>query len=778
MRFDDNDIHLNKLLESDSVEELIKSNKQEIENNPNSKATQCKIIKNKILNKKAKDYSYTQHIPRPVYTGPYKRENGKITQKTEMCNKMDQLQGKCIPLSYIKPALFKMPNTSPDQNGDLVLLKPGNLLKSSKGINDKQHGFFSKMASKPGAEILNLMAGGVSDMINSITADASKQIEVAIPGSYGLKRFKQEYSEKYFPNDLESIIDNLDSTFVQPVGDLVSGGGYCSYDMRKNGQCTPLGSNYVIDVDIDDTDPDKNKYIYMENIPPPELGNLRGIIPGLGEDIISLVTVPLNQMGLSVSLKKIAETEWVQQRIPIGNAYSVDAVSDNNRLTLFLSYCLQMETFLEEADVDPSNITKLTKFCEALGLQQNQPYLTSKYSEVKKKCSELVGTTDKPISYCAYIYYGGKGQDFSKKEKKELGMPPLTIKEKLLYNFIICKDNNKACDTKKGAYCKQGAYSSKQPGANLLELIQLGFSSSKAEIATEENPEFSDAYKHLCPKTCGSPCDTSIQKYLDKFMFNPIESSPTTISATISATATTAATATGYAKVVADARRGRLVGAFYATATDGVSMRFYDLRGRSKIKEGSIQAMVARGQVVKSTVNAWDKIFIDNGYYIELYSSPEPNEKEKEKISLGPGVWDITKIKFPGGSDKRLAQISPVKNNIGYYKFLEDNGTTPKFKENQPGQLIYKITQKPKKADSTPVPMVISMQKKMTFLEKYKTLYLKNETIIKGQVKAIPTSKPIIDYFTNKEQYSYSYSNNLLIIIMFFMALFILYVYI
>ena len=83
-----------------------------------------------------------------------------------------------------------------------------------------------------------------------------------------------------------------------------------------------------------------------------------------------------------------------------------------------------------------------------------------------------------------------------------------------------------------------------------------------------------------------------------------------------------------------------------------------------------------------------------------------------------------------------------------------------------------------KKSGSTSDPKVISMQKKMTFLEKYKTVYLKNETIIKGQVKAIPTSKPIIDYFTNKEQYSYSYSNNLLIIIMFFMALFILYVYI
>lgn len=607
MRFDDNDIHLNKLLESDSVEELIKSNKQEIENNPNSKATQCKIIKNKILNKKAKDYSYTQHIPRPVYTGPYKRDavSGKII-RTEMCNKMDQLQGKCIPLSYIKPAPFKMPNTSPDQNGDLVLLKPGNLLKSSKGINDKQHGFFSKMASKPGAEILNLMAGGVSDMINSITADASKQIEKAIPGSYGLKRFKQGYSDKYFPNNLESIMDNLDSTYVQPVGDLVSGGGYCSYDMRKNGQCTPLGSNYVIDVDINDTDPDKNKYIYMENIPGQELGNLRGIIPGLGEDIISLVTVPLNQMGLSVSLKKIAETEWVHQNIPIGDAYSIDAVSDNNRLTLFLSYCLQMETFLEEADVDATNITRLTKFCEALGLQENQTYLTANYSDIKKKCSELVGTADKPISYCAYIYYGGQGQDFSKKEKKELGIPPLTIKEKLLYNFIICKDNNKACGTKKGAYCKQGAYSSKQPGANLLELIQMGFSSSKAEIATEEKPDFSDAYTLLCPKTCNSACDMSIQKYLNKFMFNPIESK--------------------------------------------------------------------------------------------------------------------------------------------------------------------------KKSGSTSDPKVISMRKKMTFLEKYKTVYLKNETIIKGQVKAIPTSRPIIDHFTNKGQYSCS--NNLLLIIMFFMALFILYVYI
>jgi len=216
---------------------------------------QCKKAQSTLINEEAKSYDIVGDIPRPVYTGPFKKDkDGNIAGKTEMCTKIDQMEGRCLPLTYYVPDNYQEPN----KDKDIIDLRPGDLLTSygkADMVSDdriwKAAQGGTTGAAALGAKIVKgkavaALAGGTGFIINTITKLSNDWIKENDPPNPGLVWYTPEYQNKYYPNDINTTIDNLDSAWIQPTSQLIYGGGYCSQEMRTSGNCLPLGSNYVI----------------------------------------------------------------------------------------------------------------------------------------------------------------------------------------------------------------------------------------------------------------------------------------------------------------------------------------------------------------------------------------------------------------------------------------------------------------------------------------------------------------------------------------------------
>lgn len=382
MRFDDGKIfNIDNLFDTDINDTVYCESEMIKKLDPQNKdlVNQCQNLKEELLNKKARDYSYTEHIPRPVYTGPFKKnDKGEIIEKTEMCTKMDEMKGKCIPFIYFQPEQYKPPN----EETDLEYLKPGNLIKYGQNNAESQKQFLNSMAAYKGTKMLGSI-NSVESLLNLLTRQASNKIQEQIPNSYGLKWYKDKYKNKHFPNDTDTIINNMESSWIQPVGELISGGGYCSLEMRKNGTCKPLGTNYVIGVERNKGNK-YNNYIYLENIPSKDLQPFRGLLPGIAQDFYFLVSTPLDQIFYN----------WTLHDIPIGEA---NIINNKNNYYVFTDYCLKLEELLKTGNIDKLNV---------IMKKNTNKDIKTDYSKYNKICKQISGISDFPISYCAYIYYG------------------------------------------------------------------------------------------------------------------------------------------------------------------------------------------------------------------------------------------------------------------------------------------------------------------------------------------------------------------------------------
>ena len=214
MRFNDSDVgNLNVYSESNEIKDL---SKKKIDDLP------------ELLNIKARKYSYSDHIPRPVFSGGFKKKyNTKtkkvdITQKSLMCTDLDIKQGRCSPLKYYKPNNL----SSGGPKKTLELIKIGDIL-------------FDKVDAKNLPYGLEYVGVGIAMLINYITESSSDALKKL--GMPGIEWINIEYETAYYPNGFDEIVSNFESAAIQPIKNLVAGGGYCS-----GGECEPLGTNYVI----------------------------------------------------------------------------------------------------------------------------------------------------------------------------------------------------------------------------------------------------------------------------------------------------------------------------------------------------------------------------------------------------------------------------------------------------------------------------------------------------------------------------------------------------
>jgi len=284
MRFNDSDIgNLNVYSESNEIKNL---------------ATKKTTDLPELLNKKAKNYNYADHIPRPVFTGSFKKQvhnvypNGTkvILKKNEhiyrdvtvvivgveidnngdaiyrfnlpglsglrwgsmygkksdfrmldnstpskkiagpvkgkhtvMCTDLDIRQGRCIPIKYYKPESVNK------EKRIIKTIKLGDIL-------------FDKVDGESLPFGIKHLGGGMASLMNYITEASSDALKKQ--GFPGIEWVNIEYETERYPNGLDEILTNMDTALINPMKNLIFGGGYCS----SGEDCDPLGSNYVIPV--------------------------------------------------------------------------------------------------------------------------------------------------------------------------------------------------------------------------------------------------------------------------------------------------------------------------------------------------------------------------------------------------------------------------------------------------------------------------------------------------------------------------------------------------
>ena len=218
---------------------IIKDLTKKLENEKNDKVKkeiqyqinqQCEKASDNLLNYKAKEYSYSDNIPRPVFTGEYRNKHQAGGSKsTVMCTDMDRTEGRCIPLQYYRPDKLT-------KDLDMVPIKLGDV-------------FFKKVTEDEGSEEVNNYLSALSKgvgtkytvagIINLLGEAANKALKSQ--GLAGIEWYKDEDEAKYFPNNFNVVNQNFKTSIVNPIRNLVQGGGYCT-----SGNCPPLGSNYII----------------------------------------------------------------------------------------------------------------------------------------------------------------------------------------------------------------------------------------------------------------------------------------------------------------------------------------------------------------------------------------------------------------------------------------------------------------------------------------------------------------------------------------------------
>ena len=215
---------------------------------------QCDDAKVKLLNYNAKSYNYSQHIPRPVYNGAFKKDSltGEDAKgaSTVMCTELDQLQGRCVPIKYYVP---EKPNDNPNFNED----------KKTHLEEIKMGDIFSNAIDKQKVPlVVKILGSGVGALVNELGSKGSSYLKDH--GLPGIEWYDTEFSAKYFPNGLDTNMENANKLFANPIGNLFVGGGTCNVGASD---CPPLGSNYVIENEQNGV----TKYIPVNNIPMKQL---------------------------------------------------------------------------------------------------------------------------------------------------------------------------------------------------------------------------------------------------------------------------------------------------------------------------------------------------------------------------------------------------------------------------------------------------------------------------------------------------------------------------
>ena len=419
---------------------------------------QCNDAKVKLLNYKAKSYNYSQHIPRPVYNGYFKKDaKGNVNEdsKVIMCTELDQLQGRCVPIKYYVPDNpMKNPRFEADKKVHMEEIKMGDILSKSLDKNEDVP-FFVKLLGK-----------GVGKIMNGLSGLGSAYLEKN--GLPGIKWYDTEFSAKYFPNDLNTNMENANKLFANPMGNLFVGGGTCNVG---SSDCPPLGANYVIENEQNGI----TKYIPVNNIPMKQLkwelmdpsdddtadnireaekygnisqsctkhtcdkegnickkgskgaskgnyicksgflGNARGLIPSIGEDMLQTVVFPLKMMGILNSEK--------QNEFHVGTYNEINPSDEY----IFILYCSQMEQLLNQllngknftvanskeyyinmlkrklGRTDVPNIANF--YSDDYNEHTTYDYLSTKFDTYKRACSLITGISDFPITKCCLYFY-------------------------------------------------------------------------------------------------------------------------------------------------------------------------------------------------------------------------------------------------------------------------------------------------------------------------------------------------------------------------------------
>jgi len=386
---------------------------------------QCNDAKVKLLNYKAKSYNYSQHIPRPVYSGAFKKDTltGEDAKgaSTVMCTELDQLQGKCVPIKYYVPEK-PTSNFNHEKEANMEEIKMGDIFSNTL---DKQEDV---------PLVVKLLGDGVGFIVNSLGHYGSEYlIDNGLPG---IEWYNTKFSAKYFPNDLDTNMENANKLFANPIGNLFIGGGTCNVG---SSDCQPLGSNYVIENEQNG----ETQYIPVNNIP---LGNARGLIPSISEDILQTIEFPLKMVGILKSTKQ--------------NEYHIGSYNEINPSDeyLFILYCSQMEQLMNQI-LNGKNFTvlngkeyyinilkkKLEKtqipnianfYSDDYDENLTYNYLKNNFDTFKKECGLITGISDFPITKCCLYFYSNIIPDSL---HGEYGVPPLdennlVILEKIFKN--------------------------------------------------------------------------------------------------------------------------------------------------------------------------------------------------------------------------------------------------------------------------------------------------------------------------------------------------------
>jgi len=282
MRFNDSDIgNLNVYSESNEIKDLA-----------NKKTTDLP----ELLNKKAKNYSYADHIPRPVYTGSFKKQVYNVYPNgTEIKprNPSKTFDGRPIiidaEINNTGTVIYKIDWDDDSGDGDIyrkeseisVVDNVGKSKKISGPVKGKNTAMctdldirqgrcvpitYYKPTNTPGlrpviktiplGDILfdkvdgeslpfgiKHLGGGMASLMNYITEAASNKLkEQGLPG---IEWIDIDYETDRYPNGLDEILNNMDTALITPIKNMSFGGGYCSIGE----ECDPLGANYVIPVD-------------------------------------------------------------------------------------------------------------------------------------------------------------------------------------------------------------------------------------------------------------------------------------------------------------------------------------------------------------------------------------------------------------------------------------------------------------------------------------------------------------------------------------------------
>ena len=233
---------------------------------------QCNKAQDTLINDKARNYDILDNIPRPVYTGAYKKDPktglDDPEYRTEMCTEIDIIDGKCIPIKYYVPE-----NPRPvisDKNslkvGDILTGKYKDSIEADKAfIKSAQDDTTDNPSTEPA------LIGGMATIINKVTEFLNDEIGQRNNEGNGylpkMEWYTEDYLNKYFPNNLDDIKSNMDTSWTQPYNQLIYGGGYCSKKMLESGNCVPLGSNYMVQVgnEYESTDLEKDSVVEIND---------------------------------------------------------------------------------------------------------------------------------------------------------------------------------------------------------------------------------------------------------------------------------------------------------------------------------------------------------------------------------------------------------------------------------------------------------------------------------------------------------------------------------